>query len=170
MEHPAIPTTRFIERRQRLKNRMNGSILLMGNCEFPRNFPANTLPFRQDSTFWYYTGFNQPNAAWFSSPTDDILFLPTQHPSDVLWHGPHESNDEIAQRLGFSAWKPRESLLAFMQQHSNVHSIAIADVETNQWLSQLLGMKMVFGQHNGSEELTRNSLASFARSNLILVS
>ena len=85
---------------------MSEPILLMENCEQARNFPANPLPFRQDSTFWYFTGLNQPNAAWFSSSSDDILFLPAQHPSDILWHGPQESNDEIAERLGFSTWLP----------------------------------------------------------------
>ena len=153
MQHPAIPTKRFVQRRHRLQNMMNEVILLMGNREQPRNFPANPLPFRQDSTFWYYTGLDLPNAAWFSSPSEDILFLPTQHPSDVLWHGPHETNQEIAHRLGFSSWKPRESLHSFMQQHSVVHSIAIADIETNQWLSTLLEMDLIFGQRNGSEGL-----------------
>ena len=153
MQHPVIPTTRFVQRRQRLQNMMNGSILLMGNRDHPRNFPANTLPFRQDSTFWYYTGVDHPNAAWFSSSSEDILFLPAQHPSDVLWHGPHESNEEIARRLGFLNWKPRASLDAFMQQQRDVHSIAIADIETNQWLSKLLDMDLIFGQHNGSEGL-----------------
>ena len=153
MQHPAIPTTRFVQRRRQLQDMMNGAILLMGNCESPRNFPANTLPFRQDSTFWYYTGLNQPNTAWFSSPSEDIVFLPSQHPSDVLWHGPQESNDELSARLGFSTWKPLESLDAFMKQHSDTHSIAIADIETNQWLGRLLERDMKFGQHNGSERL-----------------
>ena len=159
MQHPVIPTTRFVHRRQQLQHMMNDSILLMGNREYPRNFPANHLPFRQDSTFWYYTGLNHPNAAWFSSPSEDILFLPTQHPSDVLWHGPHETNQEIAERLGFSSWKPRKSLHAFMQQYPGVHSIAIADIETNQWLSKLLEMDITFGQHNGSERLIDSIIA-----------
>ena len=153
IQYPLIPTEQFHQRRHRLQIMMAEPILLMGNCEQSRNFPANPLPFRQDSTFWYFTGLNQPNAAWFSSPSEDILFLPAQDPSDVLWHGPQESNDEIARRLGFSNWLPKESLSAFITKHPNVHSIAIADIETNQWLSQVLGGIFVFGLHNGSEEL-----------------
>ena len=152
-QHPKIPTVQFHQRRQRLQSMMAEPILLMGNCEHARNFPANPLPFRQDSTFWYFTGFNQPNSAWFSNSSEDILFLPEQDPSDVLWHGPQESNDEIAERLGFATWLPRRTLPSFIAQHKNVHSIAIADLETNQWLSQVLSDDFVFGRHNGSAEL-----------------
>ena len=153
MQHPVIPTSRFVDRRHTLQSKINGPILLMGNREQPRNFPANPLPFRQDSTFWYYTGFNQPNAAWFSSPTEDILFLETQHPSDVLWHGPQESNDEIATRLGFHQWMPIDSLDSFLSKHEYIHSIAIADLATNQWLSRMLQTTFVFGTQNGSDTL-----------------
>ena len=153
MQHPVIPAIRFIERRRTLQSKLNAPILLMGNREQARNFPANPLPFRQDSSFWYFTGLNQPNAAWFSSATEDILFLETQHPSDILWHGPQESNDEIATRLGFDRWMPLASLDDFIAKQESVHSIAIADLATNQWLSRTLRSTFVFGTHNGSEHL-----------------
>jgi len=153
MKHPVIPVSRFIERRRTLQSKLNTPILLMGNREQPRNFPANPLPFRQDSTFWYFTGLNQPNAAWFSSPTEDILFLETQHPSDILWHGPQESNNEMSTRLGFDRWMPLAELDDFIAKQESVHSIAIADLAINQWLSRTLQSTFVFGTHNGSDHL-----------------
>lgn len=155
MQHPIIPVNRFFQRRQKLQATIGAPILLMGNQEQPRNFPANKLPFRQDSTFWYFTGYHHPNAAWFSSENEDILFLPTQHPSDVLWHGAQESNDHIAARLGFQCWKSSEDLDSFLKQQTGVkiYSIAIADFKTNQWLSKVLNTRLAFGIDNGSDEL-----------------
>ena len=143
MEHPAIPTTRFVERRLRLQNMMHDSILLMGNCESPRNFPANTLPFRQDSTFWYYTVSINPMPLGF--PVRQTTFYFYQHNTAMSCGMDHmKAMMRLPSALGFNL-ETNESLHAFMQQHSNVHSIAVADIETNQWLSGLLGMDMVFG-------------------------
>lgn len=149
---PIIETTHFIERRNHLRQRVDGDILLLGNTELARNFPANHLPFRQDSSFWYYTGCTIPNAAWFASPAEDILFLPVQDPNDVLWHGEQESNDSIAKRLGFNHWLPRESLDQFIQKQDieKIHSIAIADSEANRWLTNTLKSCFQFGKANGS--------------------
>ncbi len=154
---PTISKSTFIRRRTQLRGTVSGPILLMGNAEQARNFTANPLPFRQDSSFWYYTGCTIPNAAWFASPSEDVLFLPSQDPSDVLWHGPQDSNDEIAKRLGFDKWQPRESLASWMSNHTidtkTVHTIAVADLATTQWLSTLTQQPLQFGVHNGSLEL-----------------
>ncbi len=157
MATPTISTHTFTRRRALLRETVSGPILLMGNAEQPKNFPANPLPFRQDSSFWYYTGCTIPNAAWFTSASEDILFLPAQDPSDVLWHGPQESNNEIAKRLGFDKWLPRESLTSWISKHSvatdTLHTIAVADLATTQWLATLTQQPLTFGGHNGSLEL-----------------
>jgi Xaa-Pro aminopeptidase len=155
MRHPQIPIATFRTRRTQLRKILEGPILLMGNLEQARNFPANHLPFRQDSSFWYFTGCTQPNAAWFSSATENILFLPEQHPNDVLWHGAQESNAETTQRLGFDKWMKREDLDAFIgtQDHKEIHTIAVSDYKTNQWLTNTLYKPFVFGTHNGSDDL-----------------
>lgn len=152
---PTIEHTHFIERRNHLRQQVDGNILLLGNTQKARNFPANHLPFRQDSSFWYYTGCTIPNAAWFTSDTEDILFLPAQESDDVLWHGEQESNDTITKRLGFNRWLPRESLDQFIQKQDieKIHSIAIANTESNHWLSNMLGTPFCFGKTNGSDTL-----------------
>ena len=155
MRHPHVPLSRFTHRRKRLQNTLNAPILLMGNVEQARNFPANHLPFRQDSSFWYFTGCTHPSAAWFSSATESILVLPEQHPSDVLWHGVQESNTDITQRLGFDRWLKREDLDAFIatQESQKIHTVAVSDYRTNQWLTKTLHKPFVFGEHNGSNDL-----------------
>ena len=48
----------YIRRRAELKKLVgDGIIVLFGNNEAPKNYPANAyFPFRQDSTFVYYFG------------------------------------------------------------------------------------------------------------------
>ncbi len=56
--------TSISEEEQRLKTRIDsGLILLPGNDESPMNYAANTYPFRQDSTFLYFFGLDQPGLA-----------------------------------------------------------------------------------------------------------
>ena len=53
----------YIARRKQLKKKIGkGTILLLGNEESSINFKDNWYPFRQDSTFLYYTGIDIPGA------------------------------------------------------------------------------------------------------------
>ncbi|MFO8001472.1 MAG: aminopeptidase P N-terminal domain-containing protein [Marinilabilia sp.] len=54
----------YINRRNQLKKRIkNGLVLILGNNQAPMNYPANTYPFRQDSTFLYFFGLDLPGLA-----------------------------------------------------------------------------------------------------------
>jgi hypothetical protein len=58
------PAQSFAERRQLLRGRVPGGlVLLLGNGESPMNYQDNTYPFRQDSTFLYFTGLDRPGLA-----------------------------------------------------------------------------------------------------------
>ena len=51
-------------RRKNLQSKMNsGLILLLGNAESPMNYADNCYRFRQDSSFLYFFGLNQPDLA-----------------------------------------------------------------------------------------------------------
>ena len=57
------PTT-YRTRRQTLAAAMNdGVVLLLGHSNSPMNYEDNYYPFRQDSTFLYFFGLDQPNLA-----------------------------------------------------------------------------------------------------------
>ena len=60
-----FPAATYHSRRQFLKRSLAdcGLILLLGNDDSPRNFPHNTYPFRQDSSFLYFFGVDQPGLA-----------------------------------------------------------------------------------------------------------
>ena len=47
----------YIERRQALRERLAGGLVLLpGNLDAPINFAHNVYPFRQDSSFSYFFG------------------------------------------------------------------------------------------------------------------
>ncbi len=57
-------TNTYRERRNRLKNELeSGIVLFLGNDLSPMNYPENTYPFRQDSTFLYFLGIDLPGLA-----------------------------------------------------------------------------------------------------------
>jgi hypothetical protein len=56
-----FPFSVYQKRRDQLKRKLgSGVVLLPGNDEGSMNYPANTYDFRQDSTFLYYFGIDQP--------------------------------------------------------------------------------------------------------------
>ena len=90
----------YAGRREALAAAVDHPVLLVGNGRQPRNFPANSLPFRQDSTFLYFTGCAVPGAALLVDGDAHTLFLPQPGPGDALWHGPTPSLEEQAARFG----------------------------------------------------------------------
>ena len=54
----------YISRRNALRAELSSGIAIFpGNTEASFNYPANTYHFRQDSTFSYFFGLNQPDLA-----------------------------------------------------------------------------------------------------------
>jgi Xaa-Pro aminopeptidase len=86
-----MDATTFRTRRSQLRAAVTGgAILLHGNGEVPRNYAANTYPFRQGSHFLYYLGTDLPGFAAVISPDGETtLYGPAPDPDDLIWHGPH---------------------------------------------------------------------------------
>ena len=96
-------TSRYIERRDRLKKDLQSGILLfLGNDLSPMNYPENTYPFRQDSTFLYFWGIDLPGLAAIVDidANREILFGcdPTLH--DMVWTGPQPSLNHHCLKSG----------------------------------------------------------------------
>jgi Xaa-Pro aminopeptidase len=97
-----MDTSTYRQRRAALRNSVkDGAILLMGEDEAPRNYPANPYPFRQDSHFLYYVGTNLPGLAALLLPDGtEQLFGPPEDPDDLIWSGPHPVLGDHAERAG----------------------------------------------------------------------
>jgi Xaa-Pro aminopeptidase len=146
-------TSRFRQRRTRLAKSVGTPTLLMGVGHRPRNLPMSPVPFRQDSTFLYFSGVSEPNAAMLiETDGSTTLFLPSPSVDDSLWHGPSPSLAEktllydVDQTVG-SGTLSRRSL------PDKTQSLATPDSEKNRQLTGLLGREFEFGRHIGDPAL-----------------
>lgn len=99
-----LPKEEFEERRTRVFAQMqpNSALLLFSEIEKRRNNDC-TYPFRQDSYFWYLTGFNEPNAALLLLKTEQvekaIIFLRPRDPLLETWNGRRLGVERAPQQL-----------------------------------------------------------------------
>ena len=99
-----LPKEEFGERRTRVFTQMqpNSALLLFSEIEKRRNNDC-TYPFRQDSYFWYVTGFNEPNAALLLLKTEQtekaIIFLRPRDPLLETWNGRRLGVERAPQQL-----------------------------------------------------------------------
>jgi len=99
-----LPKEEFGERRTRIFAQMqpNSALLLFSEIEKRRNNDC-TYPFRQDSYFWYLTGFNEPNAALLLLKTEQaekaIIFLRPRNPLLETWNGRRLGVERAPQQL-----------------------------------------------------------------------
>ncbi|MCK3657847.1 Xaa-Pro aminopeptidase [Pasteurellaceae bacterium Pebbles2] len=87
-----LPLEEFIARRERVLSQMadNSTAIIFSAKEQFRN-SHNTYPFRQDSYFWYLTGFNEPDAVLLLSKKNrqncTALFLRSNDSEMETWNG-----------------------------------------------------------------------------------
>ena len=106
------PTT-YIKRRKKLKQQLkSGVVIFPGNEESPMNYPANTLPFRQDSSFLYYFGLDFPGlvAVIDIDENEEIIYGYDYTVDDIVWMGPQATLAEKAKKIGISKAEATEKL------------------------------------------------------------
>jgi len=92
----------YRNRRNNLRQKMStGLLFIPGNLEASFNYPANTYHFRQDSTFLYFFGLNQPDLAAVIDVDSgkDYLFGNDVDMDDIIWMGPQPSMKERAAKV-----------------------------------------------------------------------
>lgn len=90
-------------RRTELARRVgSGVVLLPGHAESPANYRDNCHPFRQDSTFLYFSGIQQPGVALLiDCDRGETTFLADEpHPDDIVWSGPTPERGAVAAGAG----------------------------------------------------------------------
>jgi len=103
----------YIQRRKLLQNQIGkGIVLFLGNDESPMNYPANTYPFRQDSSFLYFWGLDFPGLAAVIDidQDEDIVFGHDCTLDDIIWMGPQEILSAKARKVGVRFSEPLEKL------------------------------------------------------------
>jgi len=76
------------KRRQELLSKLSGNavVIISSNSEQKRNSDVN-YPFRPDSSFWYLTGFTEPDAIAVFSKKNYSIFLRPKDKTKEIWNG-----------------------------------------------------------------------------------
>lgn len=120
------------KRRREFLAAIDSPVLLMAGGWISRNYPANWSPFRADSTFLFFFGEAEANAAALFDPKDKsvTVFLDERTPEDALWHGSVPGFAEMKRRLGVDAVEKRSELSKLVKRQCGsrkVRTVAIAD-------------------------------------------
>ena len=116
-----FPTETYVERRNRLRQQVSsGLILLLGNDLSPMNYADNAYPFRQDSTFLYFLGLDDPGLAAVIDIDEDTECLFGDDPTveEVVWTGPQTPLRKKAQRAGVARTAPSSDLESVLKKAS----------------------------------------------------
>jgi hypothetical protein len=95
-----------------------GIVFMPGNTEVPCNYPSNQYRFRQDSTFMYYFGLQEPDLAAVMDidSGDDCLFGDDCTMKDIIWIGQQPSMTEKAASVMVEHTQPYASLATVLQK------------------------------------------------------
>ena len=155
-------TSVYKNRRARLKEKVkSGLVLILGNGEALANYTDNTYKFRQDSSFLYFFGLNQPGFAGVIDidSGDEYLFGNDVDMDDIIWMGPQPSVKDMAARVGVSKTAPFARLADCMKtaisQGRRIHFLPPYRFRNMLLLEELLGIRPALVKNYASLELIK---------------
>ena len=155
-------TSVYKNRRARLKEKVkSGLVLILGNGEAPANYTDNTYKFRQDSSFLYFFGLNQPAFAGVIDidSGDENIFGNDVDMDDIIWMGPQPSVKDMAARVGVSKTAPFARLADCMKtaisQGRRIHFLPPYRFRNMLLLEELLGIRPALVKNYASLELIK---------------
>ncbi|MBR9885753.1 MAG: Xaa-Pro aminopeptidase [Oceanospirillales bacterium] len=95
----------YAERRRRLLEQLpEGSVALVAGASLATRNRDAEYPFRQNSDFYYLTGFNEPDALLLLKPGREegrvVLFCPPRDPAMEIWTGYRAGPEGCVERFG----------------------------------------------------------------------
>lgn len=155
-------TSVYKNRRARLKEKVkSGLVLILGNGEAPANYTDNTYKFRQDSSFLYFFGLNQPGFAGVIDidSGDEYIFGNDVDMDDIIWMGPQPSVKDMAARVGVSKTAPFARLADCMKTAISlgrrIHFLPPYRFRNMLLLEELLGIRPALVKNYASLELIK---------------
>lgn len=150
----------YATRRNALATRFEGGLLLfLGNRESPMNYEDNCYHFRQDSSFLYYFGLNQPDLAGVmdvDAGTTTIYGdeLTIDH---IIWMGDLPTIAQRAEEVGVAETQPMSALAEMLSlavaAGRAVHFLPPYRGETSIQLAKLLGLAPEEVKEEASQQL-----------------
>ena len=156
----------YVERRARLIASMrSGLLLFVGNELSPMNFSDNCYPFRQDSSFLYYFGLDEPGLA----ATIDVdsgavcIFGDDLTVEEIVWTGPQPPLHQKCAEVGVTETAPADKLAALLAEAKHkgreIHFLPPYQAANTLKLSRLLGVTPEAVGRGASEPLIRTVVA-----------
>lgn len=137
----------YIKRRDELKKLVkNGLIVFPGNNEVPINYPSNTYPFRQDSSFLYYFGIDKPGLVGIIDVDNEqeIIFGDDREIDDIIWMGNETPLSELAASVGVKKVLPfsdfQKYIENFQSKNENLHFLPQYQINSILTLSEILNV------------------------------
>lgn len=137
----------YVSRRTALASRFeSGLLVLPGNSESPMNYADNCYAFRQDSTFLYYFGLDQPGvAAVIDVDAGAATVFGDELTIDhIVWMGDLPTIAARAERVGVVDTRPLSDLNRIVAEARaagrDVHYLPPYRADTTVWLADLMAV------------------------------
>ena len=156
----------FADRRRRLMDALGAdspgasAALFAAGHERTRNGDVD-YPFRQDSTFFYLSGFEEPDAVAVLRPGHDepfVLFVRPHDPDQAVWVGPRVGVDGAVERYGanaaFAIDELREKLPELLAGIETLHFALGADDALGRFVGELVERRRA-GAQRGAKPILR---------------
>ena len=138
----------YQRRRAKLKSDLgSGLLLFLGNAEVGMNYADNTYRFRQDSTFLYFFGIDNPDLAAIIDIDEnrEVVFGNELTIDDIVWTGTMPTLHERAAAYGITDTRPMSALKAYLDQArakgQPIHFLPPYRGDHRVWLWELLGVE-----------------------------
>ncbi len=152
----------YSKRRKLLKKEFsNGILLFLGNTELPMNYPQNVFHFRQDSTFLYFFGLNEPRMAAIIDidHNKEIIFGDDVEIEDIIWTGPLPLLKDKIEKIGVSNCAPFKEFMAYIEKAKNenrkIHFLPPYHPNNQILLNSVLGIPFKELKQNASLEFIK---------------
>jgi Xaa-Pro aminopeptidase len=139
----------YVQRRAVLCSKFpSGILLFLGNGESPMNYAHNPYHFRQDSSFLYYFGINDPDlvAIIDLDEEQDIVFGAEMSIDDLVWMGRQEPLKDKCAKSGITLLASPATLAGYLEQAKlkgrQIHFLPPYRAENKITLSQLLDLNV----------------------------
>lgn len=153
----------YIQRRKKIIETMKSGIgVFLANQLLPMNYSDNTFHFRQDSTFLYYFGIDEPGIAAmidFDSG-ETALFADELTLEDIIWMGRQKTFAEKKVEAGIDTVKPFAQLAEICREEKRkIHYLHPYQAEVANRLSAILGISSEGLKAEQSIQLLKNVVA-----------
>ena len=140
----------YVRRRKALLEKMRGAgaqgiILFVGNAEAPAQYKDNCYKWRQDSTWLYYMGLDDPMYAAILDidSGEETVYADDVEIGDIIWMGPQPTVQAKAERVGVAKSAPYgevdKAVKAAKKAGRTVHHIAPSRYFNTLRLQEMLG-------------------------------